>query len=103
MDGREGMSCLVTGKTGPSVPRTRGKFGLVITAIASALNQATAGGKAQDALRDMEDKIAGRLGVDSIRIVEHQGGIRNTSTAAGITVGLAAGQFVVALIYAALQ
>ena len=41
--------------------------GLVLTAIASAsaLNQATAGGKAQDALHDMEDRIAGRLHADS--------------------------------------
>ena len=77
--------------------------GLVLTAIASAsaLNQATAGGKAEDALRDMEGRIAGRLGADSIRIVEHQGGIRHTPAAAGITVGLAAGLFVAALIYAA--
>ena len=77
--------------------------GLVLTAIASAsaLNQAAAGGKAEDALRDMEDRIAGRLDADSIRIVKHQGGIRHTRTAAGITVGLAAGLFVAALIYAA--
>jgi hypothetical protein len=79
--------------------------GLVLTAIASAsaLNQATAGGKAEDALRDMEGRIAGRLDADSIRIVEHQGGIRHTSVAAGITVGLAGGLFVAALIYAAIQ
>jgi hypothetical protein len=74
--------------------------GLAITAIASAsaLNQATAGGKAQDALRDMEDRIAGRLDADSIRIVKHQGGIRHTPAAAGIMVGLAAALFVSALI-----
>jgi hypothetical protein len=79
--------------------------GLVLTAIASAsaLNQATAGGKAQDALRDMEDRIACRLIADSIRIVKHQGGIRHTRVAAVITVGLAAGLFVAALIYAAIQ
>jgi hypothetical protein len=79
--------------------------GLAITAIASAsaLNQATAGGKAQDALRDMEDRIAGRLGADSLRIVKHQGGIRYTPAAAGITVVLAALLFAAALIYAALQ
>jgi hypothetical protein len=79
--------------------------GLDLTAIASAsaLNQATAGGKAEDALRDMEGRIAGRLGAGSIRIVEHQGGIRHTREAAGITVGLAVGLFVAALIYAAIQ
>jgi hypothetical protein len=79
--------------------------GLVLTPIASAsaLNQATAGSKAQDALSDMEDLIARRLITDSIRIVEHQGGIRYTRTAAGIMVGLAAGLFVSALIYAAIQ
>jgi hypothetical protein len=79
--------------------------GLVLTAIASAsaLNQATAGGKAEDALRDMEGRIACRLDVDSIRIVKHQGGIRHTAVAAGITVGLAAGLFIAALIYAAIQ
>lgn len=79
--------------------------GLVLTAIASAsaLNQATAGGKAQDALRDMEGRIADRLDADSIRIVKHQGGIRHTPVAAGITVGLAAALFVSALIYAAIQ
>lgn len=79
--------------------------GLVLTAMASAsaLNQATAGGKAQDALRDMEDQIAGRLDADSIRIVKHQDGIRYTPAAASIMVGLAAGLFVAALIYAAIQ
>jgi hypothetical protein len=79
--------------------------GLVLTAIASAsaLNQATAGGKAQDALRDMEGRIADRLDADSIRIVKHQGGIRHTPVTAGITVGLAAALFVSALIYAAIQ
>jgi hypothetical protein len=79
--------------------------GLVLTAIASAsaLNQATAGGKAQDALSDMEDRIARRLDADSIRIVERQGGIRFTRPAAGIMVGLGAGLFVAALIYAAVQ
>jgi hypothetical protein len=79
--------------------------GLVLTAIASAsaLNQATAGGQAEDALRDMEGRIADRLGTNSIRIVKHQGGIRYTPRAARIMVGLAAGLFVAALIYAALQ
>lgn len=79
--------------------------GLALTAIASAsaLNQATAGGKAEDALREMEDRVAGRLEADSIRIVKHQDGIRHTTRAAGITVGLAAGLFVAALIYAAIQ
>ena len=79
--------------------------GLVITAIASAsaLNQATAGGKAENALSVMENRIAARLDADSIRIVKHQGGIRYTPAAAGIMVGLAAGLFVAALIYAALQ
>jgi hypothetical protein len=79
--------------------------GLVLTAIASAsaLNQATAGGKAENALSVMENRIAARLDADSIRIVKHQGGIRYTPAAAGIMVGLAAGLFVAALIYAALQ
>jgi hypothetical protein len=51
----------------------------------------------------MEDRIAGRLDADSIRIVKHQDGIRYTPAAASIMVGLAAGLFVAALIYAAIQ
>ena len=79
--------------------------GLVITAIASAsaLNQATAAGKAELPLDQMQDRIADRLRVGSFRIVERQGGIRYTPAVAGIMVVLAAGLFVAALIYAALK
>jgi hypothetical protein len=77
--------------------------GLVITAIASAsaLNQATAGGKAELPLDQMQDRIADRLRVGSFRMVERQGGIRYKPAVAGILVVLAAGLSIAAPIYAA--
>jgi beta-lactamase regulating signal transducer with metallopeptidase domain len=86
--------------------------GLVITAIASAsaLNQANAASKADKPLREMQDRIASKLETStleagtpetsSFRIVDHQGGIRYNPWVASIMVVLAAGLFVVALIYA---
>ena len=92
--------------------------GLAITAIASAsaLNQANAGGKAQEALQEMQDEIArkleagwqkagrqeaGRPKTSSFRIVKSQRGIRYNPPVAWTMVGLAALLFIVALIYAA--
>jgi hypothetical protein len=78
--------------------------GLAITAIASAsaINQANAGSKAQEALKDMEGRLARKLNeANSICIVDKQGGIRYQRTAAAIMIVLAALLFVAALIYAA--
>ena len=92
--------------------------GLAITAIASAsaLNQANAGGKAQEALSEMQDEIAckleagwqkagrqkdGKPKTSSFRMVEDQDGIRYNPPVAYIMIGLAALLFVAALIYAA--
>jgi len=82
--------------------------GLAITAVASASawNQARAGGKANDALRETQDRIARKLDpgspdTSSFRIVHRQGGIRYNPVVASIMVVLAAGLFVAALIYAA--
>ena len=82
--------------------------GLVITAIASAsaLNQANAASKADKPLREMQDRIAGKLEAgtpetSSFRIVDRQRGIRYNPVVASIMVVLAAGLSVAALIYAA--
>jgi hypothetical protein len=78
--------------------------GLGLTAIAAAagLYYANAAGLAQPALAKLQDRIAGRLDIDEIRIARFQAG-KWRSAAVVITVGGATVINISALIYAAIQ
>jgi hypothetical protein len=65
--------------------------GLGLTAIASAagLREVGAASLAEPALAELQDRVAGRLGIDSIRLLKSEAPKRPRGTVINVTIGLA--------------
>ena len=85
---------------GAAVALALAGLGLTAVALAACVHEVSAATQALPALTKVQDRIAARLCIDSIRMARSQAGIRRRIAAVVITFLLATGLNVSALVYA---